>query len=115
MLYNDYLEDDNRVIYVKEEIQRRFGAKIQFTAESYAPEHHGWFMVEFRYIPQNYRIYFEGEFNYFIVRIEKEDGAFTTLNRLTDYDDALRRSAVREAVKKLKEILEKEIRFIYRA
>lgn len=41
--------------------------------------------------------------------------AFTTLNRLTDYDKTLRMSAVREAVKKLKEILEKEILFIYRA
>ncbi len=29
MLYNDYLEVNNRVIYVKEEMQRRFGAEIQ--------------------------------------------------------------------------------------
>lgn len=115
MLYNDFLEVNNRVIYVKEEMQRRFGAEIQPTAENYAPEHHGWFKIEFRYLPKNYRIYFEGEFSHFIVRIEKGDGAFTTLNRLTDFDNTLRMSAVRESVKKLKEILEREILFIYKA
>lgn len=115
MLYNDYLEVNNRVIYVKEEMQRRFGAEIQPAAENNAPEHHGWFKIEFRYLPKNYRIYFEGEFSYFIVRIEKGDGAFTTLNRLTDFDNTLRMSAVRESVKKLKEILEREILFIYKA
>ena len=52
MLYNDYLEVNNRVIYVKEEMQRRFGAEIQPTAENYAPEHHGWFKIEFRYLPK---------------------------------------------------------------
>ena len=110
-----YIIGSDALAFVKEEMLHIFKSSAVLTEEKSAPEHHGWFMLVFRYIPKSYMIYFEGEFSYFIVRIEKGDGAFTTLNRLTDFDNTLRMSAVRESVKKLKEILEREILFIYKA
>ena len=111
MIYEDYLAGDTRVSFVKEEMLRYFKSEIELIKEDIDLNHHGWFLVDYHYMPKDYTVRFEGEFHYFNVRIMRNDGGFIDLKQLADYDNALRKKAVREAAGKLKDVLQDDISF----
>lgn len=111
MISDDYLLGKSSPAYVKEEMQRRFGMDMALEEESADWEHHGWFMLVFRYQPKAYRIYFEGEFNSFNIRFTKEDGAFAALSQVTDYSHSLNKADICNALEKMQTALKEEINF----
>lgn len=111
MQSGNYMSGREALPYVKKEIQRRFGDEMLLEEEKSAWEHHGWFMLRFRYIPRLYTIHFEGEFNCFNVRITKEDGAYIALAQLTDYNNNLTERDLCDSIEKLKNVLKTEIAF----
>ena len=111
MQSGNYMSGYEAVAYVKKEIQRQFGESMRLEEEKSAWEHHGWFMLRFRYIPRFYTIYFEGEFNGFNIRITKDDGAYIALAQLTDYSNNLTEMDLRNSIEELKRVLKTEIAF----
>ena len=106
-----FKEENEAVAYIKKEIQRKFGDQMRFEEEKTAWEHHGWFMLRFRYMPRCYIIYFEGEFNGFNIRITKDDGAYIALAQLTNYSSDLTEMDLRNSIEELKSVLKTEIPF----
>lgn len=107
----NYMSGHEALLYVKKEIQRQFGDEMLLEEEKSAWEHHGWFLLKFRYMPKLYTIHFEGEFNCFNVRITKEDGAYIALKQLTDYGNNLTEKDLCDSIEKLKSALKMEIAF----
>ena len=107
----NYMSGHEALLYVKKEIQRQFGDEMLLEEEKSAWEHHGWFLLKFRYMPKLYTIHFEGEFNCFNVRITKEDGAYIALRQLTDYGNNLTEKDLCDSIEKLKSALKMEIAF----
>ncbi len=107
----NYMSGHEALLYVKKEIQRQFGDEMLLEEEKSAWEHHGWFLLRFRYMPKLYTIHFEGEFNCFNVRITKEDGAYIALRQLTDYSNNLTEKDLCDSIEKLKSALKMEIAF----
>ena len=106
-----YLTGSDALAFVKEEIFHIFKSSVVLSEENSAPEHHGWFKLVFRYIPKSYIICFEREFNCFNIRITRDDGAYTALTKLIDYRQALKEKDVRDAIEKLRRVLQTEITF----
>ncbi|MCI9127978.1 MAG: hypothetical protein HFG28_12525 [Eubacterium sp.] len=73
--------------------------------------HHGWFILKYKYIEKKYVISFEGEFNSFNIRITTEDEEFISLKQLNDYESGLTKQNIVSAIIILKEILKKSIDF----
>lgn len=111
MQSDNYMSGREALPYVKKEIQRQFGDEMLLEEEKSAWEHHGWFMLRFRYIPRSYTIHFEGEFNCFNLRITKDDGAYIALAQLIDYSNKLTERDLCNSIEKLKSVLKTEIAF----
>ena len=97
--------------YLKEEVRRQFGYSMLLEEEKTAWEHHGWFLLRFRYIPKQYAIRIEGEFNGFNIRIERKDAAFISLKDLLDCGCELTEEGIERAVAAMAQALETEIDF----
>mgnify|MGYP005779654311 CR=1 FL=1 len=109
MKQSKYLTGSDAPAFVKEEIFHTFKDSVVLEEEKSAPEHHGWFRLVFRYIPKSYMIWFEGEFNGFNIRITRDDGAYTALEKLIDYKQDLTEKDVRDSIEQLQHILQTEI------
>lgn len=79
--------------------------------EKSAWNHHGWFMLSFRYIPRKYTIHIEGEFNSFNIRITKDDGGYIALMQLIEYSNNLTERNLCDSIEKLERVLKTEIAF----
>ncbi len=106
-----YLIGQEAIEYIKKEISQQFENDIVMEEIETAFNHHGWFKLKLKYIPNSYTIYFEGEFNCFNIRIIKDDGAFIALSKLIEYNNNLTEQDIRDSLEKLKNILKTKIHF----
>ncbi len=111
MQSDNYMSGREALPYVKKEIQRQFGDNMLLEEEKAAWDHHGWFMLRFRYVPGGYTIHFEGEFNSFNIRITKDDGAYIALAQLAEYSNKLTEKDLCDSIEKLESVLKTEIAF----
>lgn len=106
-----YIPGPDALQYIKEEVQRQLGHNMYLEEEKTAWEHHGWFLLRFRYIPKQYTVRIEGEFNGFNIRIERKDTAFISLKDLLDSGCELTEEGIERAVAAMAQALETEISF----
>lgn len=106
-----YLSNDKGISFIKAEIQKCFGEKIDFELENIDLNHHGWFVLQYLYVPKNYVITFESEFNGFDINIFNEDGGYISLMRLSNCNKNLTSENVKTAINKLHTVLKQEISF----
>lgn len=93
------------------EVMNFFGEDVELKEKKSDWNHHGWFRIIFRYVPKNYYIYIEREFNSFSVRIVNGDGGYIALEQLADYENCITDENVYKAVAKLRSVLETDISF----
>lgn len=106
-----YLSNEKGISLIKDTIHKSFMQEIKLKSENINLKHHGWFLIQYRYIPKNYIITFESEFNVFDISITNDDGGYVSLRNLTNCDNRLTEEKVKASIKKLKIVLEQEISF----
>lgn len=110
-LDNLYLLGLRGMLFIKEEMTKRFQSSMILVDEKSDINHHGWFILKYRYVGKKYIVSFEGEFNSFNVRITAEDGGYISLKQLSDYrNDLLERNIV-DVITILQKVLAKPIEF----
>lgn len=110
-LKSRYLLGEAGYLFMKESIQQCFCEDIILKNESTSFNHHGWYLLEYIYIPRQYLIVIEVEFNSYSVRIQEQEGEFVYLNQLVKFNNETKASDIMKMLKKLKKILEKSINF----
>ena len=108
---SEYLIGEAGHQYIKNSIQRYFNTDVVLEEDSINFNHHGCFLLKYKYIPQSYIISSEVEFNSFSVMIENEDGGFVFLNQLTKFKNEMKAISIEKMLVKLKKSLEKTIQF----
>lgn len=73
--------------------------------------HDGWFVLQYLYVPKNYIITFESEFNGFDINITNEDGGYISFVRLSNCNTNLTSENVKTAINHLHIVLKQEISF----
>ena len=97
--------------FVLDEVMQLFGKNMELIEKKSDWGHHGWFRLVFRYVPKNYYIDIEGEFNSFTIRIINEDDGYIALEQAVDYENCITGENVHKAVDKLRAVLETDISF----
>lgn len=90
-----------------------FGKDIFFIEQQVCLEHMGYFLVKYRYIPLEYDLVLENDRGVFSIEIIDHEGAHRNLYGIKKYNSATREENVKDAVQKLKDILEKDDFYFY--
>ncbi len=90
-----------------------FGKDIFLTEKQIAVEHMGFFKIIYRYLPLEYEIILENDRGVFSIEIYDNEGAHRNLYGIKKYNSATREENVKDAVQKLKDILEKDDFYFY--
>lgn len=110
-LDNLYLLGLRGMMFIKEEMTKHFQSSMILIDEKNDFNHHGWFILKYRYVDKKYIVSFEGEFNSFNVRIITEDGGFISLKQLKDYENDLLKKNIIDVITILQKVLVKPIEF----
>lgn len=97
---------DDMIAFVKETFQNTFKCSIVFEKMQMNIEYMGWFQIYFKYEPRQYDLVFENDRNKFTIDIFDNEGAKTTLYRLSKFENGLTTANIKEAILKLEKILE---------
>lgn len=84
-----------------------FGKDIFLVENLVASEHMGLFKIKYKYLPLGYDIIFENDRGVFSIDIYDEEGAHNLLYRIEKYDSETTIKNVRNAIKTLKKVLQK--------
>lgn len=106
-----YILRQEAVEFVRKEVMCCFEENMELEECKSDWNHHGWFRIVFRYVPKNYHVYFEREFNSFNVRIVNEDGGYIGLEQIVDYENCITGENVSKAIDKLSMALKTDISF----
>ena len=90
-----------------------FGKDIFLTEKQIAVEHMGFFKIIYRYLPLEYEIILENDRGVFSIEIYDNEGAHRNLYGIKKYNSETREENVKDAVQKLKDILEKDDFYFY--
>ena len=90
-----------------------FGKDIFLTEKQIAVEHMGFFKIIYRYLPLEYEIILENDRGVFSIEIYDNEGAHRNLYGIKKYNSGTREENVKDAVQKLKDILEKDDFYFY--
>ncbi len=90
-----------------------FGKDIFLTEKQIAVEHMVFFKIIYRYLPLEYEIILENDRGVFSIEIYDNEGAHRNLYGIKKYNSATREENVKDAVQKLKDILEKDDFYFY--
>ena len=110
-LDDSYLLGSKGVLFIKKVMEDKFGKNAILIKEELDLKHHGWFTIEYEYLPKKYFILFEGEFNSFNIRIVNKDEGFIALKQLVDYKNNLLEEDIISAIIKMKETIDCQINF----
>lgn len=110
-LDNSYLLGSDGILFINTTMKECFGNSIKLIEEDCDLKHHGWFTIKYEYLPQQYFILIEGEFNSFNVRLTNKNGGFIALKQLIDYNGNLLKNDILYTVHKMKEKLKSPIDF----
>lgn len=92
-------------------MENNFDKDVILINEEFDLKHHGWFTIKYEYLPKNYFILFEGEFNTFNIRIVNKDEGFIALKKLVDYKNNLLAEDITSTIMKMKEKIDNPINF----
>lgn len=95
----------------KKEVSARFGEQVSLLRTESAWYHHGWFRLWYFHQPTRYRIFIEGEFDQFVIRILAPGRRFCPLKDITDYPNRSTKEDIQEALEDLELALMEPIPF----
>lgn len=75
-----------RVNYIKKQINVCFVANMQLESEVHSFDNRGYFKLDYCYVPLNYRIIMENEYRKLQIYIKDMDGASNSLYDIKHYD-----------------------------
>lgn len=94
------------VSFMKMEIRFQLNDRLDLLEESVDFDHHGWFLLTYGVPLLSWRIYVEGEYNSFNIRILDNRGKSFGLNQKIPYCQHLTAEDVWQAIWKLKKLVE---------
>lgn len=97
--YNKYVDMFDSCMY------KIFGTDIEKTETICSFENRGFFRLEYKYYPHNYRIVIENEIRTFNIRIYDDEQAFNSLCRICEFKNQLGTEYIEEAINLLKSVL----------
>ncbi|MBR0147345.1 MAG: hypothetical protein IJM25_11890 [Eubacterium sp.] len=107
---------DTFVGFFRNAFEEVFGEEISEIEVKKEYEKSGYFRIVYRYIPENYTLKVDCHRKLYDIFITDDEGAMTNLYRVTKFDNDLTQEKIREAVRKVKDIVESEdmVLYIYR-
>lgn len=103
-------DENTKLIFVNKVIgifTDTFGKDMLMVEKEIAFEHMGFFKIKYKYIPLGYGIIFENDRGVFSIEICDSEEAFNFLYRIKKFDSTTTLENVEEAVKILKETLDR--------
>ena len=107
---------DMFVGFFRNAFEEIFGEEIREIEVKKEYEKNGYFRIVYRYMPENYTLKVDCHSKLYDIFITDDEGAMTNLYRVTKFDNDLTQEKIREAVRKVKDIVESEdmVLYIYR-
>ena len=99
--YNRYIDMFDSCMY------KMFGTDIEKTETICSFENRGFFRLEYKYYPHNYRIVIENEIRTFDISIYDDEQASNSLYRICKFKNQLGTEYIEEAINLLKSVLVK--------
>ena len=88
-------------------MDREFGVDIKKINQKCKFENRGYFCIEYKYLPKNYKIVIENEIRTYDITIIDDDEASNSLSRIAKFENQLSKESINNAIMILKDVLEK--------